>query len=156
MRHKEEMPQIVVDTREQIPYTFANAVRAGLPTGDYSLVGYEDMVAVERKSVIDALGSLGAGRARFRREVVRLAKLPYGTIVVEATIEEFLRGDPRSAMNPKSALHSLLGWSVELGVPVWFPGPRNVARGLVYHLLRHFWRTRLATLTTHHHRSGSC
>lgn len=64
---------IVVDTREQTPYEFATMVcdkadgggplyvptlRAGLPTGDYSLAGYEDMVAVERKSLADLFGTL--------------------------------------------------------------------------------------------------
>ena len=48
---------VVVDTREQEPYSFdsdkVSAVRKALPAGDYSLVGLEERVAVERKSLTD-------------------------------------------------------------------------------------------------------
>ena len=68
-------PVIVVDTREQKPYRFTRCQVKTLPTGDYSLVGLEDCIAIERKSAADLAGSLGAGRTRFRRELERLAQL---------------------------------------------------------------------------------
>ena len=44
---------IIIDTREQNPYTFekynVTIERAVLPVGDYSLPGFEDHVAIERK-----------------------------------------------------------------------------------------------------------
>ena len=46
---------VVVDTREQEPYTFESGctevVRRALPAGDYSIEGHEDSVAVERKTL---------------------------------------------------------------------------------------------------------
>ncbi len=41
---------IVIDSREQRPYQFPGAVVKTLPTGDYSIVGLTDRVAIERKS----------------------------------------------------------------------------------------------------------
>ena len=72
---------IVVDTREQAPYGFARfpaveIVRAGLPTGDYSLTGHEVRAAIERKSLDDLLGCLTGGRDRFERELARAPSPP--------------------------------------------------------------------------------
>ncbi|HEY1192336.1 MAG TPA: hypothetical protein VGE74_32230, partial [Gemmata sp.] len=59
---------ILIDTREQQPYTFAgfradkrdgggplvvDTETVGLSSGDYSLAGYADRIAVERKSLND-------------------------------------------------------------------------------------------------------
>jgi len=50
-------------------------------TGDYSIVGQEHRIAIERKSVEDFLGSITAGNARFRREHERMACLAVGRMV---------------------------------------------------------------------------
>jgi ERCC4-type nuclease len=64
---------VVVDTREQEPYSFdsdkVSAVRKALPAGDYSLVGLEERVAVERKSLTDFVSTVIRGRKRFHREL---------------------------------------------------------------------------------------
>lgn len=95
---------IVVDTREQLPYTFdglhtdrsapggrrrivVDRRIATLQQGDYSLVGHESRVAVERKSLADLFGTLGQGRERFQRELLRLAGLDRAAIVVESSLE---------------------------------------------------------------------
>ena len=133
---------IVIDTREQLPYAFDGAVVKTLSTGDYSLLGLEDKVAVERKSTADAYASLGRGRARFRREVERLAALDYAAIVVENTLPGFLRRPPFTKVNPRSAVSSLLSWSIRYGVAVHFAGDRDHGRALTQKLLIMYWRYR--------------
>jgi ERCC4-type nuclease len=68
---------VVVDTREQEPYSFdsdkVSAVRKALPAGDYSLVGLEERVAVERKSLTDFVSTVIRGRKRFHRELEKLS-----------------------------------------------------------------------------------
>jgi hypothetical protein len=101
---------VAFDTREQHPYEFTNlradadkqnrplVVRLqayGLPTGDYSIVGHHDRVAIERKSLADLYGTLGQGRDRFERELERLqaiASQPGGcaAVVIEASWEQML------------------------------------------------------------------
>ena len=61
----DDLPPVVVDTREQRPYRYPGSLRGTLPSGDYSLLGLESLVAVERKEKADAYASLGRGRARF-------------------------------------------------------------------------------------------
>jgi DNA excision repair protein ERCC-4 len=131
---------IAIDTREQLPYAFPGAVTKTLPSGDYSIVGLEDRVAIERKSKTDAYGSLGQGRARFRREVERLAAFDYAAIVIEDTVQGFLRRPPHSKMNSRGAIGTLLAWSVRYRIPVYFAGDREHARALTQKLLQMYWR----------------
>jgi DNA excision repair protein ERCC-4 len=133
-------PIIAVDTREQKPYRFRHAQVKTLATGDYSIVGLEDEVAIERKSAPDLLGSLGKGRARFRRELERLAQLDYGAIVVESSLTRLLQPQPYSRMNPKSAVNSVLAWSVKYRVPVFFADDRAHGNALTNQLLHKYWR----------------
>ena len=47
--------RILIDSREQLPFTFqaydVTPEVVGLPVGDYSLPGFQDRAAVERKSL---------------------------------------------------------------------------------------------------------
>jgi ERCC4-type nuclease len=131
---------VVIDSREQQPYSYPGAVVKGLPTGDYSALGYENRVAIERKSKADAYASLGSGRARFERELQRLAKLDYAAIVIESSLEDFLEPPAFTRMNPKSAVNSIIAWSVKYRVGVFFAGNRTLARSLIYRLLEKFVR----------------
>ena len=80
---------IVIDTREQNPLDFSafedvRAVRAELWPGDYSLQAATRMVAIERKSVSDLIGTMTGGYAgfgattpkRFDRELTALGSYP--------------------------------------------------------------------------------
>ena len=144
MRKNHESPlAIVIDSREQQPYEYPGAIVKGLPTGDYSIQGYEKRVAIERKSLADAYASLGGGRARFERELERLSKLDYAAIVIESTLEDFLIAPAFSRMNPKAAVNSIIAWSVKYKVCVFFAGRRVLAKALVYRLLEKFLRYEL-------------
>lgn len=102
--------EVAIDTREQAPWDFrglkADAdqgrrpllVRVqmlGLPTGDYSLIGHHDRVAIERKSLQDLYGTIGQGRERFERELERLQSIAdqpggHAAVIVEASWEQAL------------------------------------------------------------------
>jgi len=67
---------ILQDNRENLPYSFerwpvdVNAVT--LQTGDYSLPGFTDQAAIERKSLNDLISCLmGGNRIRFEKELAR-------------------------------------------------------------------------------------
>ncbi len=77
---------IVVDTAEKYPYTFAgqqaSTVRRRLPAGDYAvLLGNDVVAAVERKTVEDLSGSLLSGRLTYA--LAELTALPRAAVVVE-------------------------------------------------------------------------
>ena len=131
---------IAIDTREQRPYPYERAEVVTLPTGDYSIVGLTNRVAVERKSRADAYNSLGKDRARFERELHRLAELDFAAIVIESTLPGFLIRPSFSQMNPRSAVNTLLAWSVKFHVPVIFAGDRQYGMAVTRKLLEYFWR----------------
>lgn len=105
---------IIIDTREQRGYTFEekNVRRAALPAGDYSVEGYENLIAIERKSLDDWIGTLLHARGRFGRELTKLKSYAFAAVVIEATPEDILRGAYTSQMQPQS----LLGLTAEFMV----------------------------------------
>jgi ERCC4-type nuclease len=140
-----EQVTAIVDTREQLPLDLAPLqVTAGtLVTGDYSVVGLENIVAIERKSLSDLLGCIGQDRERFDREVMRLLAYPVRALIVESTWPELEAGGWRSRVTPAAAVGSLLGW-IAMGLPIIMAGDharagRYVSR-LLYTAARRRWR----------------
>ena len=137
---KASWPGVVVDNREQKPYHFPQFEVKTLATGDYSIVGLEDRIAIERKSGPDAYASLGKGRARFERELERLAQFDYAAIVIESSLKGFLQPPAFSRLYPKAAVNSLIAWSIKYGVHVFFADDRRHANALTCQLLEKFYR----------------
>jgi DNA excision repair protein ERCC-4 len=127
---------IKIDTREQAPYGFEAPTEPGaLDAGDYSLCGLEHLISVERKTIDDLIGCLTGDRERFERELHRGRALDYFALVVEATLADLANGRYRSQMNPKSAVQSLLTFSIRYRLPVWFAGDRKHGQRLTESLL---------------------
>jgi ERCC4-type nuclease len=122
---------IVIDTREQEPYSFdprlAGAVRRALPAGDYSVEGLEERVAVERKTLDDFVSTVIHGRQRFREELRKLAGYRAACIVVEAGVADMLLQRYRGEAHPNAVLGSALSLILDFGVPVFFCGNRQAA-----------------------------
>ncbi len=148
----EARPAIIQDTREQTPLdlraTGANVVVQGLPTGDYSLVGYEGLIAVERKELHDLYACIGRERERFERELVRLEEIArkpngYACVVIEATMQEVAAGLDISLISGKAAIGSCLSWSLKHGVPFHFCGDRRHAASATAKLLEKWFDSRI-------------
>lgn len=84
---------IVVDTREQEPLWSKNVAIHKLDVGDYSILGFEDKIAVERKSLSDLFQTLTHGHARFKAELTRSKDLDYFCIIVEGTYRKIQEKD---------------------------------------------------------------
>ena len=130
---------IAIDTREQRPWTFPVSQRVTLASGDYSIVGFEHRIAIERKSKPDAYSSLGRGRERFEREWARLGELDYAAVVIEASLINFLQPPPRCQLHPRAAVGTLASWSVRYGVHVVFADDRRHAAAWALKVLTKFW-----------------
>lgn len=135
---------ILRDTREQDGFTFANypctIQESGLSTGDYSLLGLADRVAIERKSVPDLVGCLTAGRDRFERELARGRGMDLFAVVVEAPFTALAQGDYRSRMQPHAACQSLIAFQVRYGTPFLWASSRPWAEYLTFWTLQKFLR----------------
>ena len=128
---------IVIDTREQLPYSFnpGRVVHRALPAGDYSVEGYETAIAVERKSIDDFVQSVIRDRERFKRELAKLCDYTHACIVVEAGLPEMLAGQFSSGAHPHAVFGAAVSICVDHGVPVYFCGDRQVACRFTHNFL---------------------
>ena len=122
---------IVIDTREQEGYSFdprlAVTVRRALPAGDYSVAGLENTVAVERKTLDDFVATVIHSRARFRKELRKLAGYRAACVVVEAGLLEVLLHRYRGDAHPNAVVGSSLSIILDFRVPVFFCSSRQAA-----------------------------
>lgn len=133
--------KIVVDTREQLPYKFQTPTISGtLATGDYSILGLEHFIAIERKSLSDLIGCLCNGRQRFEKELFRSQALDFFALVVECSLTDIIGGGYRSKMSPKSAIQSILAFSVRYRLPVFFAENRDYGARITESLLLKYSR----------------
>lgn len=147
---------IAFDTREQLPFAFRNMYierkkafvltrRVTLPTGDYSIVGYENNVCVERKSLQDLYQTLGKNRERFLRELERMQDFDRSLVVIEATYNQIIKpteDDPffHSQMHPEAVMGSILAFAGQFPKTRWKPaGNRQQAEKETFKFLLKFW-----------------
>ena len=123
---------IIEDSREQNPLNLGDirgveVVRQGLKTGDYSLVGYEDEICFERKSVPDLVGTLIGGHERFLREMDRMKDFRVKYILVEHTAGTVYRYCERHGWEYKfdTIMQSLLAYACHYGVRIRFCKDRD-------------------------------
>ena len=121
----------IVDTREQEAYSFDSRLvaveRRALPAGDYSVVGLENTVAVERKSLDDFVSTVIHDRTRFRKELQKLASYRNACVVVEASVLDILLGRYRGGAHPNAVLGSALSIILDYRIPVFFCSNRQAA-----------------------------
>lgn len=146
---------VVVDTREQSPWHFTGIRGSGgaplivplsrdrsLKSGDYSILGLEDLISIERKSVSDWFGSIGRERQRFEAEMERLSSLQFAAVVIEGGWNELLLERPGTQMTAKSVSRTIAAWSVRYGVHFFPCLNRRHAELFAFSLLSLFWRDR--------------
>lgn len=120
-------PTIITDTREQRPLEFLHlpSERGTLQSGDYSVAGFENDFAIERKTISDLIGSCTRGRERFERELHRLRGFDFARILIIGEPHEVARLAP----SPKAIFSSLTAFECRWKIPVvWEPDPTIAAR----------------------------
>jgi len=146
---------VAVDSREQHPYTFHGYLSdenrgrlplviptqvIGLKTGDYSILGMEDRISVERKSLADLYGTLTAGRKRFEAEMSRLSAMECSAVVIEASLSDLIRSPPsRSKVSPKVIYRTWISWQHRWRIPWHLCDSRALAERTTFRILDWFW-----------------
>jgi ERCC4-type nuclease len=118
-------PVIVIDTREQTPLPISRlpTVRAGLQTGDYAILGAEDLFMVERKSLSDMVGCMMGERDRFEREMHRARGFRFARLLIVATEDEIEYGAWHSKFTPKAFRASISAFESRFIPIVFVPTP---------------------------------
>jgi len=155
--HPDKDFTIIVDSRENRPWFFDKLnndnfpnlkyVNGGLKTGDYSITGFSDpekhekTICVERKSLEDLYGTVGSGRERFERELIRMQKFTQKAIIIEADLYTIIKNPPDyTRMPPKAVFRSLIAFSMRYGVQVWPCKNRSMAEKTAFIMLDRFYK----------------
>ncbi len=132
--------RIIQDSREQCGYDFSRfpdvACEVGaLDTGDYSLAGFTDRIALERKRLDDLIGCLSQDRARFERELSRARNFEMFAVIIEDSLQNIMAGRYHSLMKSQAVIQSIAAFSVRYRVPFLFCSNRAGGEMMVYSLL---------------------
>ncbi len=136
---------IVIDTREQdglfqkLPKGLV-VVRDTLKYADYSVRGFEDQVAIERKSLPDLWSSLTVDADRFKRELEALVKYERKWLLIEALESSYLSFQDGRKIHPNSIRGALVSIEVRLGIPVWQSESRAAAERWVIDRLCKYYK----------------
>jgi hypothetical protein len=122
-------PTILIDSREQRPYSFGvyPTKTLKLTHGDYSIRGLRRVVCVERKSLPDFFSSFTKTRARMETRLKAMGKLDYAAVVVEADAFEIFDGSDYSAALGPKMLGDVATMCAYHGVCLLLCGDRDVA-----------------------------
>ena len=134
---------ILVDSREQTPWNFSSETdceRATLSTGDYSIKGLEDYIAIERKVLEDFIGCCGKQRDRFKKELERMRGYWVKAVVIEGTMHQIVNAKYRSRINPSCVIGAMASWTARYGIPFILAGDRQQAEKFSLTLMKNFHR----------------
>ena len=143
---------VIVDTREQLPYTFDSIEIGGqrlivptdfqtLQSGDYSIRGMENLVTIERKSVSDFYGSITTGRSRLESEFERMEAMQFSAIIVEGRLESVLEPMLHGRKITSQAIRATVAsWSVKYQTRWLFVASRVYGELMTFELLKQFHR----------------
>ena len=142
---------LIQDTREQKPLYGSSSGSGGfgsglldglrvstktLVHGDYSIWGYENLFAVERKQISDFYSYIGKERKRTTRKMEQFRDMAsrggWVGLVVEASESDLLTGYVMSKVPPEVARQALVSFEVRYGVHTFYSRSRyDIARWVV-------------------------
>lgn len=159
---------ILIDQREQAAFSFTGLTAdkdkksrplsitkrsAFMKTGDYSLevigqdgvaIALDTRIVIERKSVEDLFGSVGAGRDRFEAEHERMAEIVanggHAFVVIEGSWERIITNPPpQCRLSPKTVWRTAISWEQKYRVNWKAPGGRRMAEIFTFRALEKFY-----------------
>lgn len=147
------LPVLKTDSRERRPFDFsgdpdfAGSITEKLDAGDYTIVGLENLISIERKASADELlnnFATKASRERLCREMERFQAIKYKFIVIEQDLADILnpmsyyinksgRSKFAPGMPPAVVMKQLIEFMFEYGIHVIFAGPhaQNITKRLL-------------------------
>jgi hypothetical protein len=146
-----ERLRVIIDTREQSPWSFPAQFAAvtihTITSGDYALAGDDAHFAIERKSLDDFLGTISSGWERFCRELDRMEESGFvaRVVIVEADFEAVCFREEAGEVVPPRHNHPNLtpqfvakrvAELVMRGVCVLFAGHKAYAAALALKILQ--------------------
>ena len=146
---------VVIDSNEGAPYTFktmrsdagniliVNTVHSPLwrlGMADYSILGHEQHVQIERKSLDDLFATLGQRRGEFEAEIYRLnQRCDHAEVVIEGNLNDVKRWTGHGP-HPNSVVGTVEAWQFRYPRVHWkFCGSRSDAERRTFKVLVTYW-----------------
>jgi ERCC4-type nuclease len=138
---------IIVDTREQQPWSFDNMVKscAKLDTGDYSLKGLEHLLCIERKKSVGEIAN-NITEKRFKDVVTRMSAIQHSFLLLEFSLDNVLSypigsNVPKKLwdkikISPKFILKHLVELQLLYNIKVLFCGDADNAETMALSIMR--------------------
>lgn len=148
--------EIICDTREKKPFQFydrfGNLIECRhqkLNTGDYSLVGLEDLICIERKKTVTELAGNVVSK-RFIKELERMKQYKYKYLVLEFSLKNIL-GYPENQDLPwriknkikvsgEFILTRICQWSLDYEFEILPCDNRFKATNMVFYILNRIFK----------------
>jgi len=120
------------------------AIFKKLNVGDYSIEGFEDRIAIERKSISDLFGTLGKGHKRFKKEIERALNYDYFAIVIDgsysAAYNKDFEGSYHTKMKGYVITSILFTIHVKYKIPVFFTNGRKESKRIIKDILYSYFK----------------
>jgi ERCC4-type nuclease len=114
---------LVIDTREQNPLCGnvkgLTVYRDTLKDGDYSIRGFENRFAVERKKVSDFYSYIGKQHKQTVEKLKRFKQIDFSGLVIEASLDDLLSPQMYTQVSPETARQFLVSVNVRYGIHVF-------------------------------------
>ena len=116
---------LVIDTDEKLPLFegWANRisiVHQALSHGDYSLLGFENQLAIERKRESDLLSYIGSERSRTNRKIRAMHDHKFKAIVVEEDYSDLMSGLFHYSQKTPQDIWAFMRWTTVMHGFHWF------------------------------------
>lgn len=142
---KPEQITVICDTREQRPLDLSplKSIRGTLQTADYSIVGLDHKIAIEKKHLQDLIACVGKERERFDREIQRLLAYETRAIFIIGSISQIENNLYRGQVTPNAILGSIMGWAQKNITILFFDTEQQCALMMskyLYIAAKRYWR----------------
>jgi ERCC4-type nuclease len=135
---------VLQDTREQTPL-FGSRLPKGLvlcsatlKDGDYSIQGFQDKIAIERKGISDLLSYCTVEREKTKAKMERFRKMDFVALVVESRESDLYRPYMHSSISPEVIRQALVSFQVRYGVHVYIGVRENLSRYVLDIMIKYY------------------
>ena len=137
---------IVQDTREQLPL-FTRLPKGltmcsqTLVVGDYSIQGFTNKIACERKQISDLIPYCTSDHVATKIKMEKLSKLEWAGLIIEARESDVYRPYLHSNASPESIRQALASFSVKHRVHVYIGDREHITRWMLDRFIRYWnWK----------------
>ncbi len=133
---------IVIDTREQESPLFGRYPKGmsilcdTLRIGDYSLLGFEDKIAVERKQISDLITYCTSEKKKTKIKMEKLSRLEWAGLMIEARESDVYSPYYYSSVSPEAVRQAIASFSVRYNVHIYIGDSEKCQRWMLDRLIK--------------------